>query len=625
MPADKTGFRINRTYAVAAHDVVMAAASFVLALLLRRGVDNFLHESGAFLAEGLLLFTAVCTLVFWRTRIYRGFWRYTSLSDVAKIVQGASLSILIFLPLLFAITRLEAFPRSALIINWFVLLALLIGPRIFYRAIVEGSVVGAFQRGGGRRIPVVLVGAGDAAELFLRAMTRDPAANYWVVGLVDDDPAKIGRHIRGVRVFGEIQSLPNVVRQLRQRGMAPQRLILTSDELSAARVRTLLSAAEGLGLTFSRMPKLTDFRSDAPQTIEVKPIAVEDLLRRPQTVLDREAMRALIKGKRVCVTGAGGTIGSELSRQIADYEPEHIALIDNAEYNLYAIDIELADRHPNIPRTMHLGDVRDRRRLDTAFARERPALVFHAAALKHVPMVEANPNEGVLTNVLGTRNVAEACVAARVETMVLISTDKAVNPASVMGATKRIAEGYCQALGATLGTAPAPVAAGEASRPATRFVTVRFGNVLGSTGSVVPLFQRQIAAGGPITVGAEIFVLDMGLSVKIQDLARQMIRLAGLTPDKDIAIEYTGLRPGEKLHEELFHDSESMVATELPGIQRAKPRDGDLNALRGQLDQLASAAHARLTPQTLALIHAIVPEFAPDDDAAASQARGGAP
>ena len=336
----------------------------------------------------------------------------------------------------------------------------------------------------------------------------------------------------------------------------------------------LLDKADALGVTLARLPRMTDFRAAASGRVELRPIAIEDLLGRPQQVLDRAAMERLIRGRRVLVTGAGGTIGGELARQIAALGPAHLTLLDNTEYALYTIDLEIGERTPDLPRDSVLADVRDRERLRDIVARHAPDLVFHAAALKHVPIVEAHPDEGVLTNAVGTRNVADACRAAGVGAMVLISTDKAVNPATVMGATKRIAESYCQALNL----------AREAGRDVgpTRFITVRFGNVLGSTGSVVPLFTRQLAQGGPLTVthpemtryfmtvreavelvleasalgtaggpaensgGSAIFVLDMGEPVRIMDLAQQMIRLAGLTPGDDIEIRITGLRPGRE-------------------------------------------------------------------------------
>ena len=623
--------RINRTYAVAAFDVAMAAISFAGALLLRRGVDNFWHESSGFFVEGIIAFCVISAIVFWRMRIYRGFWRYTASRDVTKIVGAAGIAVLVFVALLFVVTRLEAYPRSALPINLLLLVAMLAGPRILYRSMMERGLSGFFQRANGeRRVPVVLLGVSDDADLFIRSSLSGSAANYRVVGLVDDDAAKIGRHIHGVRVYGPARNLVEIVRALKRRGTQPQRLILTSDSFDPERLREILDSAEGLSIPFSRLPRMTDFRSGEGGVIDIRPVAIEDLLGRPQAALDSKEIAALIRGRRVCVTGAGGSIGSELCRQIAGHGPAHMTLVDNSEFNLYTIDMELAESHAGISRESVLGDVRDPGRLNSTFAETRPQLVFHAAALKHVHMVEANPNEGVLTNVLGTRNVADSCVAHGVAVMVLISSDKAVNPANVMGATKRIAESYCQTLGLSL-------AAGEQAH--TRLVTVRFGNVLASSGSVVPLFQRQIAAGGPVTVtdpevtryfmttreavqlvlqasalgargkGGEIFVLDMGTPVRIKDLASQMIRLAGMTPDVDIAIEYTGLRPGEKMTEELFHAKEPLSETTVAGLQRATSRPADLAMLQEQINRLCAAAAARDSAATLAEIAVIVPEF----------------
>ena len=624
--------RLNRTYVVAAHDVLAAAGAFALGLLLRRGSDDFWYESGPFMVEGLLLFAGITAIVFWRTRIYRSLWRYVSLRDVIELIKAASLVTLVFLPALFAITRLEAFPRSSLVIIWILLLVLLIGPRVAYRAFVERGMSGLLERHEGKRVPVLLVGAGAAADEFIRSTTSGASSGYRVVGLLDDDPSKTGVHIRGVCVFGALDGLPDALRKLRRQGLRPQRLILADERLEPDRVRALLEAADGFGLSFARLPRLTDFRTDQAQGIELKPIAIEDLLGRPQTVLDRAGMKTLIQGKRVCVTGAGGTIGAELVRQIAAFGPAHLVLIDNGEFNLYLIDAELQAGFPTLQRAALIADVRERARLDAIFARERLDLVFHAAALKHVPIVEDNPNEGVLTNVIGTKNVADACVEAGVGAMVLISTDKAVDPTSVMGATKRIAESYCQAKGADHDT-----------RRRTHFVTVRFGNVLGSSGSVVPLFQRQIAMGGPVTVthpdvtryfmttreavelvlqasalGAleeepSIFVLDMGTPIKIADLARQMIRLAGRQPERDIAIQFTGLRAGEKLHEALFHDRERRGETGLVGLHRALSRALDPALVVHQVDELGTAARAGLTPRTLALIGALVPEYHADE------------
>ena len=411
-------------------------------------------------------------------------------------------------------------------------------------------------------------------------------------------------------------------------------MILKRASLAAAQDVAIAAASSALA------PLLRDglggvFRRDAgvESDIDVRPKGLEDLLSRPQAVPDRAAMRALVNGRRVCITGAGGTIGAELARQIADDGPAHLTLLDSSEYNLYRIDLELEEAYPELSRSAVLGDVRDPGSIAETFSSARPELVFHAAALKHVHMVETNPNEGVLTNAVGTRNVADACIVFGTRLMLLVSTDKSVAPTSVMGATKRIAENYCQAL------AGAPAAGG------LRLVTVRFGNVIGSSGSVVPRFRRQIAAGGPVTVtdpdaaryfltareavqlllqasalgakqeGGGIYVLEMGEPIKIVDLARQMIRLAGLKPDEEIEIVYTGLRPGEKKDERLFNPGEPMLVTETPGIFRARSRPADVALMRRQLDQLAGAAHDRRTADALALVAMLVPEYEPSDSA----------
>jgi O-antigen biosynthesis protein WbqV len=376
-------------------------------------------------------------------------------------------------------------------------------------------------------------------------------------------------------------------------------------------------------------------------------VAIEDLLNRPQVPLDRVGMARLIQGRRVIVTGAGGTIGSELARQVAALGPELLLLVDNGEYALWQIDMELAETHPTIQRRAIIADIRDEARIRAIFDTLRPELVFHAAALKHVPMVEANPLEGLLTNVAGTRHVADAARATGALAMVLISTDKAVNPTSVMGASKRMAEMYCQALDIAARTAGTGM----------RCVTVRFGNVLGSTGSVVPLFQRQLERGGPLTVthpdmqryfmtvreavglvlqasvlGAGdaklpsaqeggIFVLDMGKPVKIVDLARQMIRLAGLRPDVDVEIRFTSLRPGEKLYEELFHGKEPPIATGYAGLLMANPRTADPAIVGRAIEEIAVACRGGQNRLALMLLGRLVPEFEHNVDGSAGSAR----
>ena len=612
-----------RIATVASHDVFIAAASFELSLLVRYGAQGAVQPLG-FLWQGTALFTLVCGLVFWRSGLYRGIWHYASINDLIAIVRSVSIAVAIFLPVLFVLTRLEAYPRSAVPINWALLIVMLTVPRFLYRALKDGNFRAVFDRADPAQVPALVVGAGDAAEAFIREMARSKSSPYRVVGIVDDRPGRVGRDIRGVRVLGAISELKSVVAALDAKNKRPHRIILAGASLDGPVVRGIVDQAEALGMAMGRVPRMTDLGGEP---IEVRKVAIEDLLGRPQTVLDRTAMRTLIENRRVLVTGAGGTIGAELVRQIADLGPSQLALVDNGEFNLYAIDQELSETSPEISRAAYLGDVRDAGRLDEIFAGERPELIFHAAALKHVPLAEANPNETVLTNVIGTRNVAEAARKVDALAMVLISTDKAVGAAGVMGASKRVAELYCQSLNAQ-------------DVGSTRFVTVRFGNVLGSTGSVIPLFQRQLAAGGSLTVtdpdatryfmtvneavelvlqasaippevaGADtVFVLDMGEPVRIQDLARQMIRLSGKRPGKDVAIEFTGLRPGEKLTEALFHESENLRATGLNGVLFGAAPVIEYKMLAPRIDQLQAAAAENRSDETRSILSDLVPEY----------------
>ncbi|MBF0166163.1 MAG: polysaccharide biosynthesis protein [Alphaproteobacteria bacterium] len=632
-------FVFNRGHIVYLHDIVMAGLSFFLALYLRLGDDVWTRP---YLGIGIAMFASVAAAVFWSMRLYGGVWRYASLNDLIAIAKAATLAVLIFLPLMFLITRLEAMPRSIMIINWFVLMALLGGPRFLYRLMKDRHISLKMEqaRDGARKIPVLLLGAGDEAELFIRAMSRGEGAEYLVAGIVSLSGTRVGRAIHGIDVLGSVEELAALVEKLSAQGRKPQRLILTKDDLKPEELRQLLETGEQLGMTLARLPRLTEFKDGAKDRIELRPVALEDLLGRPQAVLDREGMRNLIQGRSVLITGAGGSIGSELVRQIADFGPARLVLVESSEFNLYSIDMELAERWPDLARVPYLGDVRDAGRMDHIFKTQMPDLVFHAAAFKHVPMVEFNPVEGVRTNVCGTRIVADACRAAGVKAMVLISTDKAVNPTNVMGAAKRMAEMYCQALDLAERDR-----AGQGNGPGTRYITVRFGNVLGSTGSVVPLFQRQLAQGGPLTVthpemtryfmtireavelvlqasalGAssdthrgQIFVLDMGKPVKIVDLARQMIRLAGRHPDQDIKIVYTGLRPGEKLFEEIFHGAEPPLATERSGILVASPRPNDHASLAALLDALETDCKNSEQAKVLSTLCQLVPEYREPD------------
>lgn len=624
---------LDRRLLAYGHDIFMAAMSFVLSLYLRVGED-FMDFLPSFW-PGLIIFSATAAVSYRVFGMNSGVWRYASLRDLLAVMRAVTATILIFLLCMFMITRLELLPRSMPIINWFVLVVMLGGPRLIYRLLKDRRIASILETNARDRIPVLLVGAGDEAELFIRGMQNDREAAYRVVGILDDKGGRVGREIHGVKILGQCSDLANVVNDLAAGGDRPRRLILTRPrhKLGGTALGELVERCETLNLMLARLPDLTEFKDALTDGgVTVRPIVIEDLLGRPQVALDKGAIGNMVAGKVVLVTGAGGTIGAELTRQIGGLAPRRLVLVDNGEFNLYSIDLEIRDGFPGLNFRAVLADVRDRARMLQIFREEQPDLVFHAAALKHVPMVELNPIEGVLTNVLGTRNVADAATASGCSAMVLISTDKAISPTNVMGATKRIAECYCQAL---------DLLHNGAQRQRTRFLTVRFGNVLGSTGSVVPLFSRQLRAGGPLTVthpevcryfmtvreavelvlqataygmrGGEergrIFVLDMGQPVKIVDLARQMIRLAGLRPDKDIRIVFTGLRPGEKLFEEMFDADEPPERTEAEGVLVASPRAVDFAILRRAIDELEAAAQAGDQQRMMALLSHIVPDY----------------
>ena len=610
------------------HDIFMASMSLPLSLWLRMGssIDTVPTE---FVIQSTAIFAVLAACVFWPMGLYRGIWRYASMNDLIQITKAVSLAVLIFVPILFVTSRAEFLPRSLPIINWFVLMALLGGPRFIYRLIKDRHFSLTADPTGKPGIPVLLVGAGDEAEAFIRDLHRQPGAAYRVVGILDEKGRRVGQHIRNVPVLGKPEDLTSVMRRLALRAERPQRMIVTRHGLDPAFMRSLLDLAETHGMSMARLPRLTELHSGIGDAIEVKPVAVEDLLGRPQAVLDRPAMEELVKGSRVLITGAGGTIGSELVRQIAALAPSRLDLVDNSEFNLYSIDLEIGEKTDGPEHVPHLADVRDETAMRSVFADARPELVFHAAALKHVPIVETHVAEGVLTNVGGSRIVADLCRETGARKMVLISSDKAVNPTSAMGATKRVAESYCQALDRARGEGDC------------QFITVRFGNVLGSTGSVVPLFERQLASGGPLTVthrditryfmttreavelvlqastlGAGepggIFVLDMGEPVRIVDLAEQMIRLAGKRPYEDVEIEFVGLRSGEKLYEELFHDSESLAPTDNASIQLATPRVADREVLEHAIDELWQAARDGNNAACRDQLGQLVPEFQSD-------------
>ncbi|MGI4976986.1 MAG: polysaccharide biosynthesis protein [Janthinobacterium lividum] len=650
---------LNRILVNLLTDGALAAAAAPVARYLAAPGGGLLHPIW-FVAGGAitLLLSGV------PARLPQQYWRFSGLGDLLGVAIASVASAALF-SLGLALTGTSLPSATFPVIHALTLMAFLSAPRLVYR-LYHGR-----GRGEAQSPPVLLIGADEAADLFLRAAAQDRGPALRIAGLISLGRRQTGRRLRGHTILGGLDELGSVLERLRRRGRTPSALVLTEPEFSGAPLAALMATADAAGIPVRRAPRPTALlsaeRTGEGSRIELRPVAIEDLLNRPQVPLDRDAIAALVRGRRVLVTGAGGTIGSELARQLAGLEPAELVLLDNGEYALWQIDTELAEIAPDVVRRVVIADVRDATRVRAAFSAHEPELVFHAAALKHVPMVEANPLEGLLTNAVGTRHVADAARAVGAAAMVLISTDKAVNPTSMMGASKRLAEMYCQAL---------DIAARAGG--GMRLVTVRFGNVLGSTGSVVPLFRRQLERGGPLTVthpdmqryfmtvreavglvlqasvlgaageaggGGEeahvaaavspslaatvpagtlapdaeggagvggIYVLDMGEPVRIVDLARQMIRLAGLREGEDVAIRYTGLRPGEKLYEELFHGREPPVPTGRPGLLMAAPRTVDPAAMARALDAIAGACQAGQVGQALLLLSRLVPEYVHD-------------
>ena len=558
---------VRRLLIVVTH-LALWAAAFAGAFLLRfEGNVPRNFYAPAFFGLMVLLLLRIAT--FWFFGLFHGLLRYAGIPEVRSIVQASTLTTIVFVGIGVAIPAVLQ-PRSIYLGEWVLGILATSGLRLVIRMMRERST----PRGGTRR-RAILIGAGDAGEMFMRDLERVSSAPMTIAGILDDDPAKSGSSIHGVPVLGAANE--TTLRRASE-DLSADLVVLALPSASGTRTRELVSLCRSLGLETKTLPSLQQILTGDVKVSMLRDVAIEDLLRREPVKLDEASMAGMIRGKRVLVTGGAGSIGSELARQVARYDPALIALVDHNENALFYLDRELRGTFGNLSLDVSVADIKDPRRMSELFRRIAPHVVLHAAAHKHVPLMEAAPGEAIKNNVFGTRIVADLASAYGVETFVLISTDKAVNPSSVMGASKRIAEMYLQSI---------------SGRSRTRFVAVRFGNVLGSAGSVVPLFREQIAAGGPVTVthpdmrryfmtipeasqlvlqagalakGGEIFLLDMGEPVKIVDLARDMIRMSGLEPDVDIPIVFSGKRPGEKLYEELLLSGEGHQRTVHPKI-----------------------------------------------------------
>ncbi|HEU4642850.1 MAG TPA: nucleoside-diphosphate sugar epimerase/dehydratase [Gemmatimonadaceae bacterium] len=603
-------YRHRRILVVAFH-LVLVASSYALAFMLR--FDRMIPAAYAatyWSTLGPLLVFRLSAFAFFR--LFSGWWRYVGMRDLHALLKAVALSSVLFVTSLVFTGHAYDYPRSVLVIDAILTLVLIGGVRFALRAVRESRRPAAAAP---RLRRVLIIGAGDAGELLLREMHNNPRLGYVPVGFVDDDPRKTGFHIHGVPVRGTSARLAEVLA-----AHPADELIIAIPSASRDQIQAIVNRCLALKLPFKILPAIAALTGRVHLS-QVRPVRVEDLLGRDPVDLDATLIRRDVGGKRVVITGAGGSIGSELARQIAAFDPATIALVERGENALFLIEQELRRKHPTLDVRPVICDIRDTHDLARVFREVHPDLVYHAAAFKHVPMMEAHLAHAVHNNVFGTRNVA-GLAAEHGAKFVLISTDKAVSPSNIMGATKRLAEKLVLSLNA----------GGE-----HHFVAVRFGNVLGSNGSVVPLFTEQIADGGPVTVTHpeatryfmtipeavqlvlqasvleeardKIVMLEMGAPVRIVDLARNLIRLSGLEPDVDIPIVFTGLRPGEKLHEQLTSDTEETIPTRYEKIRIV--RTDAPASLDAGLQQLWDAVIARDERIILRRLQELVPEFAP--------------
>ncbi len=547
---------------------------------------------------------------------YKGIWRFSSTPDLLRVIKGVSLAVPVAFLGLFLFGLLDSVPRSIFIIQWFLLLVGLGGGRFAYRLYRDNYMSVSYLPPEGK-IKTLVIGAGYAGQQLLRDIKNDIHSDVDVIGFIDDDLGKRGKIIYGIKVLGNVADISQVA----DRTSASQ-VVIAIPSASKEQMSKVVAACKGTNLKVRTIPKIGDLISGKIQITKLRQVTPSDLLGRDQVELNLQSMSHMITNKVVLVTGAGGSIGSELCLQIIKYRPRKLICFDMSEFNMYELGFKL-EGHVSFSRIEYIiGDVRDLEKIESVFETHRPDVVFHAAAYKHVPMMELNPIEAIKVNILGTQVVARLADKYKLEKFVLVSTDKAVNPTNIMGTTKRIAEMVCQTIQKT---------------SKTKYAIVRFGNVLGSSGSVIPRFQKQIETGGPITVthpdilryfmsipeaaqlviqagaignGGEIFVLDMGEPIKIDDLAKQMITLAGLKLGEDIEIEYTGLRAGEKLYEELLADGETTVATTHERVRVAKVREVDEDLF----EHIAVLSHESSLSCIRSKLKLIVPEYSIPED-----------
>jgi FlaA1/EpsC-like NDP-sugar epimerase len=617
--------RFRKQIIMLAH-IIAFAISLMISFLL---VSNMQFRSEWFVRQYpklLLCFIVIKLLVFGCFKQYQGWWRFVSISDLLAIVKASLVSVFVLVVLWFSLLSAEpvrikfreltAISQSIFLLDMFATIVLLGGLRMAVRLYHEEFL--AEQAGKLKRF--LIIGAGNAGEALLRELHRMPVEQYDVIGFIDDDPAKQGMNIHGIPVIGKVDRLSDICREKNIEEIA-----IAMPSATARQLRRVVQICEGAKVHFRTVPSVADIASGKYKVSQIRDVDINDLLGREIVHLELDIIEHYLKDKIILVTGAGGSIGSEMCRQVCQFAPKFLLLLEQAENALFFVEKELRSSFPNVSMELLICDITDKRRVEQIFGKFRPQVVIHAAAHKHVPMMEINPGEAIKNNVVGTRIVADAADKFGAGNFVMISTDKAVNPTSIMGSSKRIAEMYIQDLNKTSNT---------------HFVTVRFGNVLGSNGSVVPVFKNQIAAGGPVTVthpemkryfmtipeasqlvlqaaamgkGGEIFVLDMGEPVKIVDLAKELITLSGFRPGEDIEIVFTGIRPGEKLFEELSIKGEDMVLTRHAkiGIWGNNITLGR-QQLRQIVDNLIAIADTQDHKSIVSAIKQIVPEYIGD-------------
>ena len=594
-----------------ASDFFCSMFSFYLALVVRHGSFDIPGFKTRSLIFTLLSVALIQSVTFYFMGIYKGIWRYSSTYDLIRLLKASTAAIVLTLTGMFLLTRLDFIPRTTLIIDWLLLIISLGGARLGYRLIRDNHIQNTSNNES-----LIIFGTGDAAEQLYREIKRSPEHMVKTIGFVSENKNDSGRFIHGIPILGHISNFKEIVQQY-----CPERIYVILNNPSPHLFKEILLATKGYNTTIKKIPKMTENLNPIAQLRNVGP---EDLLGREEVNLDFKSISGAIDNKTVLITGAGGSIGSELSHQIAQFKIKRLILVDISEFNLYKLENSLKTRFPNLDCQFYICDVRSEVDVENIFKVNRPNIIFHAAAYKHVPIMERHPFESIRTNVFGTKNIAEHAIKYKADRFVLVSTDKAVNPTNVMGTTKRVAEIVCQSK--------------QRASAHTKFMIVRFGNVLGSSGSVIPLFKDQIQNRGPVTVthkdierffmsipeasklviqagcigtGGEVFVLDMGKPVKILDLALQMIEMSGLRPYKDIDIVFTGLRPGEKLFEEVLLESEGLLPTIHPLVKVANGQDVPEN-FEELLKNLIIPEHRFDTYCLKKLLNHIVREYVPD-------------